>query len=55
MFNFISLSNNAVQMSVNILPQVISEISVSETGFAVQLSESTGVTNYSRFATYDGN
>jgi len=46
----ISLSNNTVQrrieeMSMNILPQVISEIRCSENGFAIHLDESIDVTN----------
>ena len=48
--NSISLYNNAVQrrieeMSVDILHQVISDIGRSESGFAIQLDESTDVTN----------
>ena len=44
--NSISLSNNTVQrrikeMSLDIFLQVISEISMSESGFAIQLDEST--------------
>ena len=48
--NSISLSNNTVQqrideMSVDILQQVISDICRLESGFAIQLDESTDVTN----------
>ena len=48
--NSISLSNNTVQrkieeMSMDILQQVISDICRSESGFAIQLDESTDVTN----------
>ena len=48
--NSISLSNDTVQrrieeMSVDILQQVISDIYRSESGFAIQLDESTDVTN----------
>ena len=48
--NFISLSNNTVQrrieeMSVDILQLVISDICRSESGFVIQLDESTDVTN----------
>ena len=48
--NSISLSNNTVQrrieeMSVDSLQQVISDICRSESGFAIQLDESTDVTN----------
>ena len=48
--NSISLSNNTVQrrieeMSVDILQQVISDICRSESGFAIQLDESTDLTN----------
>ena len=45
-------------MSVDISEQVISEISMSETGFAIQLDESTDVTNCAQlltFARYVGN
>ena len=46
----ISLSNNTLQqrieeMSVDILQQVITDICRSESGFAIQLDESTYVTN----------
>ena len=49
-FNSISLSNNTVQrriekISVDILQQVINDICRSESGFAIQLDESTDVTN----------
>ena len=49
-FDSISLSNNTVlrrieEMSVDILQQVISDIYRSESGFAIQLDESTDVTN----------
>ena len=61
--NSISLSNNTVQrrieeMSPDIFQQVISEISMSESGFAIQLDESTDVTNCAQllmFARYVGN
>lgn len=61
--NSISLSNNTVQrrieeMSLDIFQQVISEISMSESGFAIQLDESTDVTNCAQllmFARYVGN
>ena len=48
--NSISLSNNTVQrrieeILVDILQQVISDICRSESGFAIQLDESTDVTN----------
>ena len=48
--NSILLSNSTVQrrieeMSVDILQQVISDICRSESGFAIQLDESTDVTN----------
>ena len=48
--NSISLSNNTVQqrideVSVDILQQVISDICRLESGFAIQLDESTDVTN----------
>ena len=48
--NSIFLSNNAVQrrieeMSVDVLQQVISGICRSESRFAIQLDESTDVTN----------
>ena len=49
--NSISLSNNNTvqqrieEMSVDILQQVISDICRSESGFAIQLDESTDVTN----------
>lgn len=61
--NSISLSNNTVQrrieeMSLDIFQQVISEISMSKIGFAIQLDESTDVTNCAQlliFARYVGN
>ena len=48
--NSTSLSNNTVQrriekMLVDILQQMISDICRSESGFAIQLDESTDVTN----------
>ena len=51
--NSISLSNNTVQrriekMSVDILQQVIRDICRSESGFAIQLDESTDVTDYAQ-------
>ena len=60
--NSISLSNNTVQrrikeISVNILQQVISDICRSESGFAIQLDESTDVTNCAQlliFVRYKG-
>ena len=60
--NSISLSNNKPatieEMSVDIFQQVISEISMSEIGFAIQDDESTDVTNCAQlliFAQYVGN
>ncbi|XP_066987479.1 protein FAM200C-like [Macrobrachium rosenbergii] len=62
-FNSVTLSINTVQrrieeMPVDISQQVTSEISMSETGFAIQLDESTDVTNCVQlliFARYLGN
>ena len=52
--NAVSLSDNTIkrrieEMSDNIADQILAEIRESKFGFAIQLDESTDITNCSRF------